>query len=63
MCEDCENLPPCCDNGNCDAPEGARYIRYEEATDYYWDNAYGGGNIHVMDSVTHWKPMLDKPER
>lgn len=41
----------------------ARFIRYEEATDYYWDNAYGGSNIHVMDSVTHWKPMPNKPNR
>jgi hypothetical protein len=41
----------------------ARFIRYEEATDYYWDNDYGGSNIHVMDSVTHWKPMPNKPKQ
>lgn len=39
-----------------------RLIRYEGAEEYYWDNAYGGSNVHVQKSVTHWMPLADSPK-
>ncbi len=40
----------------------ARFIRYEGAVDYYWDNHYPGtGNCHIQESVTHWMPMPQPP--
>lgn len=42
-----------------------RYIRYEEATDYFWDNNYPGSgeNIHTMSArITHWMPLPDPPK-
>lgn len=38
-----------------------RLICYEEALDYYWNNNYGGSNIHVQDAVTHWRPLSSPP--
>lgn len=40
----------------------ARYIRYEGAEDFYWDNNYGGSNIHLSTSVTHWMPLSEPPK-
>lgn len=34
-----------------------RLIRYAGAQNYYWDNYYGGSNIHLEGSVTHWAYM------
>lgn len=39
-----------------------RLIRYEGATEYFWDNSYGGSNVHVMHSVTHWMPLPESPK-
>jgi hypothetical protein len=40
----------------------ARFIRYEGASDFYWDNSYPGkGNMHLDTSITHWKPMPAAP--
>lgn len=39
-----------------------RLIRYEEAVNFYWDNSYGGSNIHVQDAVTHWMPLPEAPK-
>ena len=41
-----------------------RGIRYEEATDFYWDNNYpGSGNLHLAEEVTHWQPLPAPPRR
>lgn len=39
-----------------------RLIRHEAARDFYWDNNYGGSNIHLQESVTHWAPLPNGPE-
>lgn len=39
-----------------------RYIRHEGATDYYWDNHYGGCNYHRGDTVTHWMKLPEFKE-
>ncbi len=39
-----------------------RLIRHEGATTYYWDNHYGGSNVHVQDEITHWKPLPEPPK-
>lgn len=39
-----------------------RLIRWEGATDFYWDNAYPGkGNMHLQTSITHWMPLPAAP--
>lgn len=38
-----------------------RLIRYEGALEYYWNNIYGGCNIHVQNAVSHWKPLPNWP--
>jgi hypothetical protein len=39
-----------------------RRIRFEGATDYYWDNAYGSSNLHLKQCVTHWQPLPAAPQ-
>lgn len=39
----------------------ARYIRHEGDVNYYWDNDYSKGNMHIQDAVTMWQPMPDVP--
>lgn len=39
-----------------------RKIRYEEATNFYWDNDYGGSNVYVQDAITHWMPLPEPPK-
>ena len=36
-----------------------RYIRYEGCLpeESWWNNRYGGGNMHVFKAVVAWKPM------
>lgn len=41
----------------------ARFIRYEGAKGFYWDNSYGGSNIHIQDTVTHWRPLPEPPKK
>ena len=42
----------------------ARFIRYEGASDFYWDNSYPGkGNMHLDTSITHWMPIPAAPSR
>jgi len=38
-----------------------RFNRYEGATDFYWDNHYGGSNVHIQESVTYWMPLPHPP--
>jgi hypothetical protein len=39
-----------------------RLIRWDGATDFYWDNAYPGkGNMHLQTSITHWMPLPAAP--
>ncbi len=40
----------------------ARFIPYEEATTYYWDSAYGGGNRHTQQAVIAWQPLAAAPK-
>lgn len=40
-----------------------RLIPYEGAREFYWDNAYGGGNTHVQNSVAQWMPLPVQPPR
>lgn len=39
-----------------------RLIRHEAASDFYWDNNYGGSNIHLPESVTYWMPLPEPPK-
>jgi hypothetical protein len=39
-----------------------RLIRYEEATQFYWDNSYGGSNIYIQSAITHWMPLPEPPK-
>ena len=40
----------------------SRFIHYEEATNFHWDNSYPGkGNLHLQESVTHWMPLPASP--
>ena len=39
----------------------ARYIKYEGATNHYWDNDYAHGNTHTQDAVIMWQPMPNAP--
>lgn len=39
-----------------------RLIRYEKATEFYWDNNYGGRNVHLKESVTHWMSLPAAPQ-
>lgn len=67
-----DKLPPIGQEVNCYVPSKRdmgrnpvtsliRLIRHEAATDFYWDNNYGGSNIHLQDSVTHWQPLPEPP--
>lgn len=38
-----------------------RLIPYEESREFHWDNSYGGGNMHLGKSVTHWMPRPAPP--
>jgi hypothetical protein len=40
----------------------SRYIRYEGAVDFYWDNSYGGRNVYVQEAITHWMPLPKPPQ-
>jgi len=40
----------------------ARYIRYEGAKEYFWDNFYGGSNLCLQESITHWMPLPNPPK-
>ena len=44
-------------NGWSDVTALCRLIRYEGATEFYWDNHYGGSNFHLQEAVTHWMPL------
>jgi len=39
-----------------------RYIRHEGSLNFYWDNRYGGGCVHVQNSITHWMPLPEPPK-
>lgn len=39
----------------------SRLIRYEGATNFYWDNYYGGSFTHIQEAVTHWQPLPNAP--
>lgn len=42
----------------------SRFIRYEGASTYYWDNNYpGSGNMYLSESITHWMKLPDKPNK
>lgn len=67
-----DKLPPIGQNVIVYVPNGAwgprvkalaRFIRYEGAKEYYWDNHYGGNNTHVQEAVTHWMPLPEPPEK
>lgn len=41
-----------------------RYIRYEGATNFYWDNDYpGSGNLYIQEAITHWMPLPEPPKQ
>ena len=33
------------------------------AGQWYWDNNYGSGNIHLMDAVKYWQPLPEPPHQ
>jgi hypothetical protein len=40
----------------------ARFIRYEGASEFFWDMAYTGkGRCHTENAVTHWMPLPAPP--
>lgn len=54
-------VPSKIENGRSPVTALSRYIRYEGATTFHWDNNYGGSNIHLSTSVTHWAFMPKAP--
>lgn len=39
-----------------------RYIRYEGATSYYWNNHNGQGNMYLQEAVTYWMELPENPK-
>jgi Protein of unknown function (DUF551) len=57
-----EALPPIGEEVWCYCPNKSRrkitalvrLIPYEESQEFHWNNSYGGDNLHLGKSVTHW---------
>jgi hypothetical protein len=39
-----------------------RLIPYENAPNYFWDNNYGGCNVHLPESIKAWRPLPAPPK-